>query len=76
MLPAIQIKISLNFRKILKVNNFHVSQLNFKNGNRVERHFIRTTVIHPCGASCAHYSFVCFFDGSFKIMVSILYQMN
>ena len=37
-----------------------VSQLNFKNRNRVERHFIRTTVIHPCGAACAHYSVVCF----------------
>ena len=37
-----------------------VSQLNFKNRNRVERYFIRTTVTHPCGAACAQYSFVCF----------------
>ena len=37
-----------------------VSQLNFKNENRVERHFISTTVIHPCGTACAHYSFIFF----------------
>ena len=37
-----------------------VSQFNFKNGNQVERHFIRTTIMHPCGEAGAHYSFLCF----------------
>ena len=43
-----------------QIKSESVSQLNFKNGNLVARYFIRTTVIHPSGATCAHFSFVCF----------------